>query len=41
MHNLISIDESGASAGAYFQQNVAKKWNRGQYKEITNDEFIG
>lgn len=39
--NLVNLDERGASAGAYLQQNIVKKWKNGQYKEITNDEFIG
>lgn len=37
--NLVNIDEKGSSAGAYFQQNIAKVWKN--YKEITNSMLIG
>lgn len=38
--NLVALDMANQSAGKYFQSDIVKEWKKGQYKEITNEEFI-
>lgn len=39
--NLAQLDETGASAGGYFQQNVVKHPEKYPYTEITDAQYIG
>lgn len=39
--NLVNLDEANGSAGGYFQQNIANKWTKGNYEEITDTMLIG